>query len=107
VVSPFNDNLIEVVPQITVEMLSDDAKEVLNGTKTVAQIDALDDNAEEVPNNNIVSMITRQNILHLYPLWDRSNVYITSSISSTIPRLALSIVLASLPTVEGNRRNLG
>jgi len=82
VVSPFNGNLIEVVPQITVEMLSDDAKEVLNGTKTVAQIDALDDNDEEVPNNNIVSMITRQNILHLYPLWDRSNVYITSNISS-------------------------
>jgi len=63
-------------------MLSDDAKEVLNGTKTVAQIDALDEVSDEVSNNNIVAMVTRQNTLHLYPIWDRSNVYIVSDISS-------------------------
>ena len=81
VIDPASGNDVSVIPRMTIEMLNDDAIEVLNGSKN--EIDFLEiDNVEELGLDFIVGTVTRENVLRLYPRWDRHNVFITSSISS-------------------------
>ena len=62
-------------------MHNSDAVEVLNGSRT--ELEYFDiDMSEDVGLDFVVDTVTRENVLRLYPRWDRHNVFITSSISS-------------------------
>ena len=81
VIDPASGNSVTVVPRMTIEMLNSDAIEVMNGSRT--ELEYFDiDMSEETGLNFIIDTISRENVLRLYPKWDRHNVFITSSISS-------------------------
>ena len=81
VMDPVSQTAIAVIPHITFEMLSEDAKEVLNGNRTITEINIFDGFVRD-PDDRIVYEVSRYHTLRLYPLWDRQNVFITSSIAS-------------------------
>jgi len=82
-----------LIPYLTVELLSDDAIEVLNGRKSVTTTYALNGidtsvypvDPEEEPEDltkKECDYIKRPETLRVYPAWDRNNVFVTSSLSS-------------------------
>ena len=70
-----------LIPYLTFEMLSDDAVEVLNGRKTIAESYKLN-GIDDIGSTNICNYIKRSERVSLHPAWDRNNVLITTSISS-------------------------